>query len=86
VSGVFSWRNMHRSSISLPLEGGLDWSPTARVQRGESATARCASTGDHLVCPLLPLLDDHLNAAVLGTSCIRVVAGNRVTVAVACGR
>ena len=34
-------------------EGGLDWSPTARVQRGESATARCTSTGDHLACPLL---------------------------------
>ncbi|MEO7863810.1 MAG: hypothetical protein ABIU05_25940, partial [Nitrospirales bacterium] len=42
-----------------------------------SATARCTSTGDHLVCPLLPLLllDDHLNAAVLGTPRIRVVAG-----------
>jgi hypothetical protein len=34
-------------------EGGLDWSPTARIQRGESATARCTSIGDHLACPLL---------------------------------
>ena len=67
------------------LEGGLDWSPTARVQRGESATARCASTGDHLVCPL-PLLDDDLNAAVLRTPIGRVVAGDRGTVSVACGR
>ena len=40
----------HQSSLqarSYPLqEGGLNWSPTARVQRGESSTARCASTGD----------------------------------------
>jgi hypothetical protein len=37
----------HRSSI-FSLEGGLDWSPTARVQRGPSETARCTSTGDRL--------------------------------------
>jgi hypothetical protein len=29
-----------------PSQDGSDESPTARVQRGESATARCASTGD----------------------------------------
>ena len=53
-----------------------------------SATARGTSIGDHLVCPLLSLslLDDDLNAAVHGTPRFRVVAGNRVTVAVACGR
>jgi hypothetical protein len=28
------------SVLALSLEGGLDWSPTARVQRGESSTAR----------------------------------------------
>ena len=48
---------------SLP-EGGLNWSPTARVQRGESATARCASTGDQSghphSLPSLILLDLHL--------------------------
>ncbi len=35
--------------------------------------------------PPVVLLDDHLDAAVLGTSIGRVVAGNRVTVSVACG-
>src|SRR5437773_6198084 len=30
-------------------EGQARWSPTARVQRGSSETARCASTGDYLV-------------------------------------
>ena len=44
--------NEHRS-YSFCLEGGLDWSPTARVQRGSSETARCTSTGDHLACPLI---------------------------------
>ena len=40
---------------SYPLqEGGLNWSPTARVQRGESSTARCASTGDRSGCPSRP--------------------------------
>jgi len=29
-----------------PSQDGSDESPTARDQRGESATARCASTGD----------------------------------------
>jgi len=45
-------------------EGDLNWSPTARVQRGESATARCASTGDQSghphPLPSLILLDLHL--------------------------
>jgi len=40
---------------AFSLEGGLDWSPTARVQRGSSETARCTSTGDHLVRPLILL-------------------------------
>ena len=39
------------SSVSLQ-EGGLNRSPTARVQRGESATARCASKG---IVPTTPL-------------------------------
>ena len=30
-----------------PIRGGADGSSIARVQRGESATARCASTEDH---------------------------------------
>ena len=48
-----------RSSISIQ-EGGLNRSPTARVQRGESATARCASTGDQSGLPSLILLDLNL--------------------------
>jgi len=46
-------------SISIP-EGGLNRSPTARVQRGESSTARCASTGDRSGLPSLILLDLNL--------------------------
>jgi len=34
----------------------------------------------------LPLLDNYLNAAVLGTPCCRVVAGDRVAVPMAFGR
>src|SRR6267143_6592827 len=34
------------SLLVFPLGGWPDWSPTARVQRGSSETARCASTGD----------------------------------------
>ncbi len=41
----------HKVSTSPLKEGDLNWSPTARVQRGElptfPATARCASKGDH---------------------------------------
>jgi hypothetical protein len=51
----------HSARIERPLHfyllpgGRTRWSPTARVQRGSSQTARCASTGDHLVCPhILP--------------------------------
>ena len=39
----------------LSIEGGLDWSPTARVQRGSSETARCTSKGDYLDRPLILL-------------------------------
>ena len=39
--------------LRLSLEGGLDWSPTARVQRGSSETASCTSTGDHLAGSLI---------------------------------
>jgi hypothetical protein len=40
----YKWSRQARSFLSPG--GWPDWSPTARVQRGESATARCASTGD----------------------------------------
>jgi hypothetical protein len=43
------------SITRIERPGGLDWSPTARIQRGSSETARCTSTGDHLVCPLILL-------------------------------
>jgi len=36
------------SSLIISSGMGADWSSTARVQRGESATARCASTGNLL--------------------------------------
>ena len=42
---------------SLLVDFSQGWSgefPTARVQRGESATARCASTGDSPGHPSLP--------------------------------
>ena len=54
-----SWPSLRASrphSFIIFLEGGLGWSPIARVQRGSSETARCTSTGDHLVCPLTLLL------------------------------
>ena len=52
----------HQSSIqarSYPLEeGSLNWSPTARVERGPSEAARSASTGDQSgYPPSLILLD-----------------------------
>ena len=37
---------------------GPDWSSTARVQRGPSETARCASTEDHQA-PSSPLFREH---------------------------
>jgi len=38
----------HPSKLArCPFRGGADGSSTARVQRGEPATARCASTEDH---------------------------------------
>ena len=49
---------------------GPDESPTARVQRGSSETARCASTGDS-PGPSHPLLADFFSAllrASVGTS------------------
>ena len=63
-SAAFPHDRVHHSQSSLqarshPLqEGGLNWSPTARVQRGESATARCASTEDHQP-PSPPLYREH---------------------------
>ena len=36
--------------VTFP-KGWPVWSHTARVQRGESSTARCASTGDEWVTP-----------------------------------
>ncbi len=47
----------HRLKILLPNllvtfpKGWPDWPPTVRVQRGESSTARCASTGDEWATP-----------------------------------
>jgi hypothetical protein len=82
--------------VRVPRAGGRPGYPSH-----PSETAHCASTGDHLVCPLLPvlccrrrktrnhplpLLDDHLNAAVHGTPRLRVVAVDWVAVPVACGR
>ena len=55
----YQWSLQARSSSIK--EGGLNWSPTARVQRGESPTARCASTGDRSGLPSLILLDLHLH-------------------------
>jgi hypothetical protein len=34
------------SLLVFPYKGWPDWSPTARVQRGPSEGARCASKGD----------------------------------------
>jgi hypothetical protein len=34
------------SKVSSSVKGWPDWSPTARVQRGPSEAARCASKGD----------------------------------------
>ena len=69
--------------VRVPRAGGRPGYPSH-----PSEAARCMSTGDNLVRPLLslPLLDDHFNAAVLGTPGFRVVAGDRVAIPVACGR
>ena len=79
--------NEHILIVRDPQEHAEDV-PGKPSSEGRLRPRVATSTGDHLVCPLLPLLllDDDLNAAVLGTPCIRVVAGNRVTVPVACGR
>ena len=45
---------------------GADGSSTARVQRGESATARCASTEDHQAPSPSPV--DSLSAALLDSA------------------
>ena len=42
------------SLLVFPLGGWPDWSPTARVQRGPSEAARCASTGDQQATLPLP--------------------------------
>jgi hypothetical protein len=36
----------HLPWLSSSVKGWPDWSPTARVQRGPSEAARCASKGD----------------------------------------
>jgi hypothetical protein len=41
---------------SLLIVGWSAWSPIARVQRGPSEAARCASTGDQQATPLPPSL------------------------------
>jgi hypothetical protein len=55
-----SWPSLRASrphSFIVFLEGGQVWSPTARVQRGSSETARCTSTEDHQApSPPLPHL------------------------------
>ena len=43
-------RFLHAYSCTLSFDGP-DESSTVSVQRGSSRTARCTSTGDHLVCP-----------------------------------
>jgi hypothetical protein len=53
----------------LSLEGGLDWSPTARVQRGSSETARCTSKGDHLDRPLIHLPSSLVTSSGMGAAC-----------------
>ena len=47
------------STLTPPLTGGWPvWPPIARVQRGPSKAARCASTGgQQATLPILPLTD-----------------------------
>ncbi|TKB94027.1 MAG: hypothetical protein E8D41_05635 [Nitrospira sp.] len=47
------------------LKDGPDECPIARVQRGESATARCASTGDSPDYPISLLADFFSSLLVL---------------------
>jgi hypothetical protein len=57
-SGVFQLARIDRASFpSFPWywRGGLAFSQRARVQRGESSTARCASTGNRQAAFLFPL-------------------------------
>jgi CheY-like chemotaxis protein len=59
------YHQLANQARSFPLpESGLNWSPTAHVQRGESAAVHCASTGDQSgyppSLPSLILLDLHL--------------------------
>ena len=46
-----NWRDADRLASHLPRRGRARWSPTARVQRGPSETARCTSTGDYQAPP-----------------------------------
>ena len=56
AAGVVSIAHIEQPPLFHLLPGGrARWSPTARVQRGSSETARCTSTGGHLVCPLILL-------------------------------
>ena len=41
------------SLLVFPYNKWADWSPIARVQRGPSEGARCASKGDERAAPLL---------------------------------
>jgi len=54
VPGAVCHTGSPNLSFSI-LGGGLAESLTARVQRGSSETARCASKGGHQATPLSPL-------------------------------
>ena len=57
-------------SLCTIVRGGLAVSHRARVQRGESATARCASTEDHQLPPP-PLLHTSTKGSGLGCPLLR---------------
>src|SRR6266705_5413981 len=67
---VENWGQATFCQVLCQLKGGWGRSPTARVQRGESATARCASTGHQSgrppsssgISPFLSGISSHLSA------------------------
>ena len=66
------------SLLVISLGMGADRSSTARVQRGESATARCASTEDHQA-PSPPLFceqEGHLATILYPSLPDRYLSGN----------